>query len=110
VFVEALESVEAMRAVNQVLAARGTASMANMIEGGRTPLFDATALQELGFAVVAHPYVWIFTAARALQDWAVHLKAHGISNGFQGRMLDFEVYNALVALDAIRERQAELEG
>jgi hypothetical protein len=88
VFVEALESVEAMRAANEVMAACGTVSMANMIEGGRTPLLDASAHQ----------------------DSAVHLKAHGISNGFQGRMLDFEAYNALVTLDGIRGRQAELEG
>jgi methylisocitrate lyase len=109
VFVEALSTVEEMRAANAVLAACGTASMANLIEGGRTPLLDAAALQELGYAVVAHPCGSVFSAARALQDWASHLKVHGSSAGFQERMLDFEAYNALVGLDAIRSQQAELE-
>ena len=107
VFVEALESVEAMRAANQLLAEAGTASMANLIEGGRTPLLTAAELQALGYAVVAHPCGSIFTAAKALQEWAAHLRAHGCSEGFRGRMLDFEAYNDLVGLEAIRSRQAQ---
>jgi len=110
VFVEALESVEAMRAANQLLAGTGTASMANLIEGGRTPLLSASQLQELGYALVAHPCGSVFTAAKALQEWAAHLKAHGCSEGFRGRMLDFGAYNDLVGLEAIRARQARWEG
>ncbi|MFM7269132.1 MAG: hypothetical protein ACKOZT_11220, partial [Cyanobium sp.] len=84
--------------------------MANLIEGGRTPLLDAAALQELGYAVVAHPCGSVFTAARALQEWAAHLGAHGSSAGFSERMLDFDAYHALVGLEAIRARQRGLEG
>ena len=83
--------------------------MANLIEGGRTPLLSALDLQELGYAVVAHPCGSVFTAARALQEWAAHLKAHGGVAGFAGSMLDFDAYNRLVGLDAIRARQAEWE-
>ncbi|MEI8250200.1 MAG: isocitrate lyase/PEP mutase family protein [Synechococcus sp. ELA057] len=110
VFVEALESVEAMRAANHVLAASGTPSMANLIEGGRTPLLSAEALQELGYAVVAHPCGSVFTAVKALQEWAAHLKQHGGVAGFRDRMVDFEAYNRLLGLEAIRGRQATLEG
>ncbi len=110
VFVEALETPEAMRAANAVLSACGTPSMANLIEGGRTPLLDAAALQELGYAVVAHPCGSVFTAVRALQDWAAHLRAHGSSAGFRGRMVDFEAYQQVVGLAEIRGRQAALEG
>jgi methylisocitrate lyase len=109
VFVEALESVEAMRAANQVLAACGTASMANLIEGGRTPLLSTGELQQLGYAVVAHPCGSVFTAARALQEWAAHLREHGSAQGFREHMLDFDAYNALVGLEAIRTRQAQWE-
>ena len=59
--------------------------------------------------MVAHPCGSVFTAARALQEWASHLKAHGGVAGFEGRMLDFEAYNALVGLEAIRARQAGWE-
>lgn len=110
VFVEALTSVEEMRTANALLADCGTASMANLIEGGRTPLLTAQELQAIGYAVVAHPCGSLFSAARALQEWAAHLKAHGSVEGFRERMLDFEAYNRLVGLEAIRERQAQLEG
>ena len=60
--------------------------------------------------MVAHPCGSVFSAARALQEWAAHLKVHGSSAGFQERMLDFAAYNDLVGLNAIRARQAELEG
>jgi 2-methylisocitrate lyase-like PEP mutase family enzyme len=109
VFVEALTNVEAMRAANALLAACGTASMANLIEGGCTPLLSARELQELGYAVVAHPCGSVFTAAKALQEWAAHLKAHGGSEGYSERMLDFAAYNELVGLAAIRTRQASWE-
>ena len=110
VFVEALASVEDMRAANGMLAACGTASMANLIEGGRTPQLPAQALQELGYAVVAYPCGSLFTAVRALQEWAAHLRAHGGSAGFQERMVDFDTYLQVVGLGAIRARQAQWEG
>ena len=109
VFVEALESVEAMRAANAVLAGCGTASMANLIEGGLTPLLDAAALQQLGYAVVAHPCGSVFTAVKALRDWAAHLKTHGSVAGFTESMVDFASYQELVGLEAIRRRQAGWE-
>ena len=106
VFVEAVETVEQMRAVNTTLSACGTASMANLIEGGRTPLLDAAALQELGYAVVAHPCGSIFTAAKALQDWAAQLRSQGSSRGWETQMLSFDAYAAVMSTAAIRERQA----
>lgn len=110
VFVEAVENMESMRRVNELLARSGTASMANLIEGGRTPLLDAAELQRLGYAVVAHPCGSVFTAVRALQDWASHLRRHGSAAGFRDRMVDFAGYQAVVGLESIRRRQAELEG
>ena len=109
VFVEAVDSVAAMRRVNGLLARTGTASMANLIEGGCTPLLDAAELQRLGYAVVAHPCGSVFTAVRALQDWAAHLRRHGSAAGFRERMVDFAGYQAVVGLEPIRRRQAELE-
>ena len=110
VFVEAVESVAEMRRVNELLARSGTASMANLIEGGRTPLLAAAELQQLGYAVVAHPCGSVFTAVRALQDWAAHLREHGSAAGFRERMVDFAGYQAVVGLEPIRRRQAQLEG
>ena len=109
VFVEALETVEAIVAANAVLADCGTASMANVIEGGRTPFLRANHLQELGYAVVAYPCGSVFTAAKALQDWAAHLRNAGTSAGFEQHMLDFDRYGEVVGLDAIRRQQGDFQ-
>ena len=104
VFVEAVTTVEDMRRVN---AAVPVPSMANMIEGGRTPFMTAEELQAVGYAVVAYPCASVFTAVKALRKWASHLKFHGTSAGFAGpdTMIDFEEYFRFIGAAAIRERE-----
>jgi len=104
VFVEAVTSVEDMRRVNAEVP---VPSMANMIEGGRTPFLTAGELQELGYAVAAYPCASVFTAARALQRWAGHLKANGTTAGFAApeTMMDFEEYYRFIGAEDIRERE-----
>jgi 2,3-dimethylmalate lyase len=106
VFVEAVTTLEDMRRVN---ASVSVPIMANMIEGGRTPFLTASELQELGYAVVAYPCASVFTAVRALRNWAGHLKANGTSAGFAGpeTMIDFEQYFRFIGAAAIREREKE---
>jgi methylisocitrate lyase len=105
VFVEAVTSVEDMRKVN---AAVPVPSMANMIEGGRTPFLTAEELQDVGYAVVAYPCASVCTAVTALRKWAAHLKFHGTSAGFAGpdTMVDFEEYFRFIGAAAIRERRS----
>ena len=109
VFVEAVTSPEDMRAVNLAV---GAPSMANMIEGGKSPFLDAKQLQELGYAAVAYPCASVYTAVRALQNWAGYLKEHGTTEGFAGpqTMLDFEEYFSFIGAAAIREREKLFTG
>lgn len=104
VFVEAVTTAADMRTVN---AAVSVPSMANMIEGGRTPFLPAAELQELGYAAVAYPCAAVYTAVRALTKWASHLRFHGTSAGFAGpdTMIDFEEYFRFIGADVIRERE-----
>ncbi len=105
VFVEALHSPEEMREVNRALAETNTPSMANMIEGGQTPLLTTAELQELGYSVVAYPCGSIFAAAYALQNWAKYLKQHGTTKGYLDNMLKFQEYFELIGARAIREQE-----
>lgn len=107
VFVEALHNPEEMRAVNAALARTNTPSMANMIEGGQTPLLSAADLQELGYSVVAYPCGSVFAAAKALQKWAQYLKEHGTTTGYLENMLNFDAYFELIGARAIREQQKQ---
>jgi len=109
VFVEAVTSKQDMRAVNQAL---GVPSMANMIEGGRSPFLSTAELTELGYAAVAYPCASVYTAARALQRWAGYLKEHGTTTGFAGpeTMQTFDEYFRFIGADAIREREKLFTG
>ncbi|MCX5796151.1 MAG: oxaloacetate decarboxylase [Elusimicrobia bacterium] len=110
VFVEAVHTVEEMRSVNAALAESKTPSMANLIEGGKTPLLSAKELQELGYSVVVYPCASVFTAAKALRDWARHLKEHGGTADYLDHMLTFDEYFAFIGADAIREREKRFLG
>lgn len=104
VFVEAVTTREDMARVN---AAVPVPSMANMIEGGKSPFLSADELQALGYAVAAYPCASVFTAARALQTWADTLKAKGSTEGFATpqNMMDFEEYYRFIGAEAMRERE-----
>jgi methylisocitrate lyase len=106
VFVEAVTTAEDMRRVN---AAVPVPSMANMIEGGRTPFLTAAQLQELGYAAVAYPCASVYTVVRAMRAWAGHLKANGTSAGFASpdTMVNFEEYFRFIGAADIREREKQ---
>jgi 2,3-dimethylmalate lyase len=49
--------------------------MANLVEGGRTPLVIAERLKELGFAIAIHPVTGLLAAAEAIRIAYEHLRA-----------------------------------
>ncbi len=107
VFVEAVRSVEDMRRVNAVLGELNTPSMANMIEGGKTPFLGVKELQDLGYSVVAYPCGSVFAAAKALMHWARFLKEQGTTEGYLDHMLTFDEYFEFIGTREIRERERQ---
>ncbi len=107
VFVEAVRTAEDMRRVNTLLRELKTPSLANMIEGGKSPFLSTKELQDLGYSVVAYPCGSVFTAAKALQGWAQHLKARGTTEGYRKYMLTFDEYFEFIGARAIRERERQ---
>ena len=106
VFVESLESIDEMRSVNTALS---TPTMANMVEGGRTPLLSAAELQELGYRLVIFPNAISRTMAFAVTEMLDVLKRDGTTRGCLDRMLDFEAICELVGLPqalALEQRYA----
>lgn len=106
VFAEAVETVEDMRRVN---AAVKVPSMANLIEGGKTPYLKAQELQELGYRLAAYPCGSLYAAVRALQKWAAYLKANQTVEGFYTPdiMLDFGEYYKFIGAPEIRAQEDE---
>ena len=94
-FVEAPQSRGQLEAVPSRFGAR-LPLMANMVEGGRTPMTDAAELGRLGYALVIFPGALVRALAFAARAFLGDLKATGATRGWQGRMLDFEGLNALL--------------
>jgi methylisocitrate lyase len=107
VFVEAVHTVEEMRRVNTLLRELKIPSLANMIEGGKTPLLGVKEPQALGYSVVAYPRGSVFTAAKALQGWAHYLREHGTTEGYLDHLLSFDEYFEFIGACAIREREKQ---
>lgn len=94
-FVEAPGSVADMGAVVAALAGRAPL-MANMVEGGRTPLKTADELEDLGFAMVIFPGGIVRAIAHAAQGFYATLRRDGTTAAMAGQMLDFDGLNALI--------------
>lgn len=70
--------------------------MANMVEGGLTPIQNAGELQALGFSLVIFPGGIVRAIARQAQDFYATLKRDGTTAAFRNNMFDFNGLNAVI--------------
>jgi 2-methylisocitrate lyase-like PEP mutase family enzyme len=95
-FVEAPGSREDLEAIG---GRRSPApNVANMIEGGRTPVLPKQELAALGFQMILYPLAGLFTAARAMEAVYRALKEDGTTLGEQSRLMTFAEFNALIGV------------
>ncbi len=100
IFVEAPESFEEMRLIAGSIPAP---VMANLTEGGRTPLADSRELQEMGYKMVIYPRSAAGAAARAIQELLEALKRDGTTKNFLDRIVSFEGRNQITGMHAYEE-------
>ena len=94
-FVEAVRSRDQMQQLNQVLGAL-CPLMANMVEGGMTPVTSAQELAEIGYRLVIFPSGTVRAFTHALQGYLASLHSHGSTLPWRDRMLDFDALNAVI--------------
>ncbi len=107
-FVEAPRDREELAAVPRALAGCPPL-LANMVEGGRTPLLSAAELEGLGYALVVFPGALVRALACTARAFFASLKEHGTTTPFRDRMLDFDGLNALLGTEALLERAARYD-
>jgi len=93
--VEAVRSQEQMRELNRRLGGL-CPLMANMVEGGMTPVTPASELQEIGYRLVIFPGGTVRALSFLLRDYFASLHAHGTTQPWRERMLDFDQLNELI--------------
>jgi 2-methylisocitrate lyase-like PEP mutase family enzyme len=94
-FVEAPQTEEQLAIVGARFGAR-VPLLANMVEGGRTPMKSADQLQELGYATVIFPGGAMRAVSRLLVDYYASLRASGSNQPFRERMYDLGDLNRLL--------------
>jgi 2-methylisocitrate lyase-like PEP mutase family enzyme len=87
-----------------------TPLMANMVEGGATPVTPAAELQAMGFALVIFPGGIVRALALAARDFYAGLARDGTSDGYRNRMYDFDGLNEMLGTAGILARGKRYEG
>jgi 2-methylisocitrate lyase-like PEP mutase family enzyme len=82
IFVESPESADEMKRIGQEIDAP---LLANMVEGGRTPILPAAQLKLIGYDIAIYPAVGFLAVAAAAERAYGHLLAHGDSNGLPAK-------------------------
>jgi len=94
-FIEALRSREQMQTALARFAGRAPL-LANMVEGGKTPLLSAAELEALGYAIVIFPGGLARATSFAAREYFAALKRDGTTASQRERMLDFDGLNAVI--------------
>ncbi len=100
IFIEALRDAAQMEAACARFAAR-VPLLANMVEGGQTPIRAVAELGALGFRIVIFPGGTARAAAFALQGYYASLAATGSTAAWRERMLDFDGLNEIIGTPAM---------
>lgn len=108
-FVEAPRSPGQMRAIVSRLGNKGPL-MANMVEGGDTPISSAAALGGMGFGLVIFPGGIVRAMARTAVDYYGQLRDAGNNDAFRDRMYDFGGLNRLIGTPEMLALGARYDG
>ncbi len=84
--------------------------VANMVEGGLTPILPLQRLEEMGFSVVLYANSAMRAAITGMQEVMLHLRDHGDTTNVAGRFATWEERQTLVrkdAFDAMSEKYSD---
>ncbi len=99
-FIEAPRSGAELRGLAAHFAGR-VPLLANMVEGGATPIQSAEDLQALGYSVAIFPGGIVRAVARTAEAYYASLRQHGSNRPFAERMFDFQELNARLGTEAM---------
>ena len=94
-FIEALRTPEQMDVACARFAQR-IPLLANMVEGGKTPVQSAAELGQRGFRIVIFPGGTVRAVTHTLQGYYASLHQHQTTAPWQQQMLDFDGLNAVI--------------
>ncbi len=102
VFVEAPRSIEEMKKIGKEINAP---LVANMIEGGATPLSSAETLNKMGFKIILYPLSVLYANTFATMNILKELKKSGNTTKYKQKLVNFDQFNDLVELSKFRKME-----
>ncbi len=99
IFVESPESEEELAEIGRRI---DKPLLANMVNGGRTPMLPADRLAALGFSIAIFPAIGFLAAGEALQRAYADLQQNGTTTAAVP-VFSFTEFNKLMGLDDVRE-------
>ena len=95
-FVEAPGSLEQLKEIGKRVP---KPMVANMIEGGKTPVLPKEELAEMGFQLILYPLTGLFAAAATMRDFYVKLQQDGTTIGKEAELMQFDEFNDLIGVE-----------
>jgi 2-methylisocitrate lyase-like PEP mutase family enzyme len=98
-FVESPETEDEMATIGRELGDKPL--VANMVEGGRTPILSNARLAEIGYALAIYPVAGLLSAAAALETVYRQIRETGSSLGSSAPLYSFADMNRLMGFDDV---------
>ena len=102
VFVEAPRSIDEMKKIGKEI---NSPLVANMIEGGATPLSSAETLSKMGFNIILYPLSVLYANTFATMNILTELKNTGNTAKYKQKVVNFDQFNELVELPKFRKME-----
>jgi methylisocitrate lyase len=100
VFVEAPKSIDEMKKIGKSINAP---LVANMIEGGATPIISAKELHRMGFKIILYPLSVLYANTYASLKILKELHKSGTTSKLKNRVIRFDEFNEIVELSKFRK-------
>jgi len=95
IFIEAPKTIQEMQKIGNSINAP---LVANMIEGGATPIISKSKLHSMGFKIILYPLSVLFSNTFATFQTLKELKRFGITKKSKKKMVNFDQFNEIVEL------------
>ena len=99
-FIEALRDPSQLKFAGALFGGR-IPLLANMVEGGKTPITPVPELQSYGFKIVIFPGGTVRAVVKQLQGYYGSLQVHQTTDPWRNQMLDFDGLNAVIETPAL---------
>ncbi len=97
-FIEAPESIEEMRIIGDRF---DKPLLANIVDGGRTPVLGVDELREIGYQMAIFPATGFLAMGQALDSVYRHIHQQGSSKGVATPLYDFQAFSELMGFPAV---------